>query len=424
MINTTILFFSLGGSPGVLQTTLDGLLDKQYEFQKIIIVSNNFPDGKKQIEDIEKILAKYPGLQHEWLPTGLSDLFTEEDNRLYFEIVLERLVQEKAAGNDIIVSIAGGRKTMSALLLVASYIAGIKKVFHFLAPDDLINQQKITGEDIPKGAISVIKLPHLQIDRLLDYLVQYADEEKRFDSVLSLVQQLKTEELFNTVNQYFTERVALAKLKEAYRSRVPLLQRMITATETILQHLLQDKLMIKPDFEKRVKTFESFYKKKRDFEKDGGVFEESSFERLTDLAGVRVIFYNRTDMEKAVTLLGGSGDFIDFKKGGIPIADEKKEQYEYRAIHYDVVLNPEKRAKLPEYCMLDKVPCEVQFKTIFAHSWSKVEHKIRYKEVEEKTLTSQQRNAIDKELVAAGSYLEEAEAKLTTMCNRYFADNI
>jgi CRISPR-associated protein (TIGR02584 family) len=44
----------------------------------------------------------------------LDDLLTTKDHQSFFESVVKKMQQEKIAGHNIIVSIAGGRKTMSS----------------------------------------------------------------------------------------------------------------------------------------------------------------------------------------------------------------------------------------------------------------------------------------------------------------------
>ena len=144
------------------------------------------------------------------------------------------------------------------------------------------------------------------------------------------------------------------------------------------------------------------------------------FKRFSDLAGVRIIFYNKTDMKKAIKLFKNSGDFVDFKQGGVPQPDDRFAEYKYRAIHFDVVLDPDKRCSLPEYCMLNEIPCEIQFRTIFAHSWSKVHHALSYKQMDEMNLSTGEQQQLDTDFKEAAKNLESIEQQITDLCAKYY----
>ena len=39
--------------------------------------------------------------------------------------------------------------------------------------------------------------------------------------------------------------------------------------------------------------------------------------------------------------------------------------------------------KLPEYCLFDKMKCEIQVRTILQHAWAEIEHDVVYKSLGE-----------------------------------------
>jgi ppGpp synthetase/RelA/SpoT-type nucleotidyltranferase/CheY-like chemotaxis protein len=207
-------------------------------------------------------------------------------------------------------------------------------------------------------------------------------------------------------------------LKEEYRSKYAAYQKMLYTTEMILQNILKDKLMFPPTFEGRVKEFKSFYEKVKQKEAKEGFITEP-FKRVTDIAGLRVVFYNSADMQKAMELLTATNDFINVDAEGELKGDDKSKTYGYRAVHFDVKLNDKKRLHLEEYHMLKNIPCEVQFKTIFAHSWSKVYHALSYKEVGEMKLTQKEKEKLDNDFKEAAKNLESIEQQITNLCSKY-----
>jgi ppGpp synthetase/RelA/SpoT-type nucleotidyltranferase len=98
-----------------------------------------------------------------------------------------------------------------------------------------------------------------------------------------------------------------------------------------------------------------------------------------DLAGVRIIFYTNTDVDRFLNA-GLIFENFDIEREATrihhPIAENKERRY--RAIHYTVKLK-EDRAQLPEYSRFNGMRCEVQVHTILNHAWSETSHDIAYK---------------------------------------------
>ena len=208
-------------------------------------------------------------------------------------------------------------------------------------------------------------------------------------------------------------------LREEYRMKRESYEKMIQATQMIITKILEDKLMFSPSFESRIKTFKSFYDKKFLKEITEGKIQEP-FNRITDIAGLRVIFYNAADADLAVKLIQESDDFVDAAKGGNLIGDDKSQELGYRAVHFDIKLNPAKRGHLQEYSMLLSIPCEIQIKTIFAHSWSKVHHVLSYKESPNVSLPQIVTEKLNEDFKEAAKKLKDIEEQITKLSVRYF----
>lgn len=213
-------------------------------------------------------------------------------------------------------------------------------------------------------------------------------------------------------------------LKEEFRNKVSAYEKMIYTTEMILNNILNGKLMFPPTFEGRTKTFKSFYKKLLLKEQTEG-FIEYPFERIKDIAGLRVIFFNSLDLRTAVNLLLNSDDFIGANPESKSItADDKSKSYGYRAVHFDIKLNSKNRPQLCEYQDLSNIPCEIQFKTVFAHSWSKVYHVLSYKEIDDIKLSSDDQDQLDADFIEAAKNLESIEQQITSICEKYYPKTI
>ena len=98
-----------------------------------------------------------------------------------------------------------------------------------------------------------------------------------------------------------------------------------------------------------------------------------------DLAGIRLIFYTNTDVDRflASRLIFENFD-IDKQATKIHHPTKENEGTRYQAIHYVVCLK-EERAKLPEYARFKGLRCEIQIQTILNHAWSETSHDIVYK---------------------------------------------
>jgi len=102
---------------------------------------------------------------------------------------------------------------------------------------------------------------------------------------------------------------------------------------------------------------------------------------ITDLAGVRVITYFPSDVDKISSII--EAEFavdpersVDKRKNVDPSA------FGYASVHLVVEFLP-RRLELPEYSLFGGKKCEIQVRTILQHSWAEIEHDIVYKSSED-----------------------------------------
>ncbi len=133
MSRQTILISSLGESPAVVTEAIDKLeLEEKIQFTQVITL------GTKQnvVRQGEEILRKHIPVRYAdritYIPDSVDslDVLTEQENLDYLAKVAEWLRAFPATENDVYVSLAGGRKTMSALMALAVQIYGAKLMCH------------------------------------------------------------------------------------------------------------------------------------------------------------------------------------------------------------------------------------------------------------------------------------------------------
>ena len=114
-------------------------------------------------------------------------------------------------------------------------------------------------------------------------------------------------------------------------------------------------------------------------EEIGKLDSENIENERRDIAGVRIIFYTNTDVERfrnSRLIFENFEIERDATRIHHPMAEN--EERRYRAMHYTVRLK-EDRAKLPEYSKFKGLRCEIQIHTILNHAWSETSHDIAYK---------------------------------------------
>jgi ppGpp synthetase/RelA/SpoT-type nucleotidyltranferase len=104
-------------------------------------------------------------------------------------------------------------------------------------------------------------------------------------------------------------------------------------------------------------------------------------EKITDLAGCRLIFYYNADARNFIRSGIVSDNFeVDWKQSPVhhPGKDALIADDQYRAQHYIVSLKAE-RATLPDFRDYQGLKCEIQIQTALNHAWSETAHNIIHK---------------------------------------------
>jgi ppGpp synthetase/RelA/SpoT-type nucleotidyltranferase len=111
----------------------------------------------------------------------------------------------------------------------------------------------------------------------------------------------------------------------------------------------------------------------------GQLDSESLESNIKDLAGVRIIFYTNTDVDRFVNSGLIRQEFaIDWREGRIHHPTTENAGQRYQAIHFIVSLDTP-RIALAEYAKFQGLRCEIQVQTILNHAWAETSHDILYK---------------------------------------------
>ena len=108
-----------------------------------------------------------------------------------------------------------------------------------------------------------------------------------------------------------------------------------------------------------------------------GEIPDALFNGIRDLAGVRIITYFTSDVDKIVPLIEKEFN-IDSKHSMDKRFCSDPAIFGYASVHFVVQFRPE-MLKLPEFALFDKMKCEIQVRTILQHAWAEIEHDIVYK---------------------------------------------
>ena len=113
---------------------------------------------------------------------------------------------------------------------------------------------------------------------------------------------------------------------------------------------------------------------------EGKVYDSLS-NNITDLAGVRIITYFPSDVDKIVPLIEK-----EFKVDPKHSVDKRlcldPAIFGYTSVYFVVEFRSEV-LKLPEFALFNKMKCEIQVRTILQHAWAEIEHDIVYKSLED-----------------------------------------
>ena len=150
MPKKNVLLSSLGLSPAVVTETIDALEGTGLRINTVVLLSTS----DKRIID-----TYIPLLQDDFLdtyqkrielvtaPITSNDIWTRQDNLEFIKLTTKFLNTYRKRGDNVYVSIAGGRKTMSAAMAIVAQLFGAKGLYHVLVPED-IERKRLDYEEL------------------------------------------------------------------------------------------------------------------------------------------------------------------------------------------------------------------------------------------------------------------------------------
>lgn len=159
------------------------------------------------------------------------------------------------------------------------------------------------------------------------------------------------------------------KLIAEYHEKSLLYQNFCSTMQNLMINLL-DNNGFKYQISMRLKSVGSVREKIIRNGSRGRIYEQLS--DLTDLAGVRIVFYLESDKQRFIDLL-----YREFSPDKMKMEEHHKENG-YRSTHI-VIQFSRKRLNLNEYRRFSGLNCELQLTSALYQAWSEVEHDIFYK---------------------------------------------
>ena len=106
-------------------------------------------------------------------------------------------------------------------------------------------------------------------------------------------------------------------------------------------------------------------------------YKYNNLNEITDIAGVRVITYYATDVDKVSEIIESEFD-VDKEHSIDKRTSLEPDRFGYCSVHYVVSMSPARLA-LRECHAYAGMKCEIQIRTVLQHAWAEIEHDIGYK---------------------------------------------
>jgi len=190
-----VLIASLGRAPPVVTETVDALLELGVNLKRVYCVSTaDDVICTKCIPLLLNEFEKYPEYKRrriEFYPWNLisnRDIETIEDHLEFLRVASSIMKEEEGRGSEIYLSMAGGRKTMSAAMAVLAQVYSAKAITHVLVPPEIEEKgtiaklEQIEAEEERKRVLhppekNLILFPVIGIASFRDEMIRILKQE-------------------------------------------------------------------------------------------------------------------------------------------------------------------------------------------------------------------------------------------------------
>jgi len=151
---------------------------------------------------------------------------------------------------------------------------------------------------------------------------------------------------------------------------------------------------------------------------DVPITEENIFEKVTDLAGVRILHLYQDQLTFIHNFIMGVVSSGDWRLYETPIAyswDPESQKF-FESLGLDVKIKDSYYTSIHYVVMPandDRVKCEIQVRTLFEEAWGEIDHTINYPEPSQSIATREQLKVLSK-LVSTGTRLADSIFRLHT----------
>ena len=184
MPKKNVLLSSLGLSPAVVTETIDALKHIGLQIDTVVLLSTS---NERIIDTYVPLLQAdfidtYQG-KIELIPASIAndDIWTPQDNLEFIKLATTFLNTYRKRGDNVYVSIAGGRKTMSAAMAIVAQLFGAKGLYHVLVPEE-IERKRLDYEELRDSSearckalhpdVSLMELVSIPVVGLFPYMSQ------------------------------------------------------------------------------------------------------------------------------------------------------------------------------------------------------------------------------------------------------------
>lgn len=402
----------LGISPAIVTEAIDGVLfNEQKIITRLRVIHTKSTFILPHIVDLkDQIYKRIPDASVEFVELPYDDIYSEIEDRDFMSACLQLVLEEKKLGNHVWLSIAGGRKTMSASGLFAGYLGGADMIFHVLVKNErlyIAGPGKPQIYDVPVDQIFFIKLPVVNLFPILQNLNDTISGDNRLEEQLRDAER-PLPEIFANLNNRLQEWSLHNSLRKGYEQYREKFERMVALTSTLLKAIMGAH-QISADITWRVKTFDSILKKieldQIQFNSVDQFFEEHL---MNDIAGCSVICTYSDDIDRVLHLLQKDVDFICLGK------KHKQKANGYQAWHLDVAFSELRLANV-EYKFVRNIHCEIQVRSAMHQAWYKPNHSTYYKSEAYRNAGEDIQAAIAKHFMEAGHHVNNADEHISTV---------